>query len=312
MKNREMKTVRYKRVLFMALCVLLLTMLLPVTASADIGPKPSVRITFENLGDEPCYGTLLSQDDENGPWMAWDGTEEDAAYQENPSEELEMEYESGNAFAKYPDTDGYYYLQRSWCISETGEIDWTYYPPDSFKILLYYPETDTFAVSGIYERYAFDAYYTVDMADIDPAALGNSEVALSAHRSYDYGGEIVGLLARILLTIAIEMAIAVMAFGFREKQQLRVLIVVNGATQIILNILLNIYNYIAGEWAFIAAYVLLETLVFVIEAVVYCIWLRKASGFQRKKRVYVGYAWVSNTVSFIFGMIIAHLLPGIF
>lgn len=311
MRKREMKTGRYQRVLFMVLCAVLLTMLLPVTASADAGPKPSVRVTFENLGNEPCYATLLSKDDENGPWMAWNGTEEDAVYEENLSEEYKMEYESSNAFAKYPDTDGYYYLQRSWCISKTGEVDWIYYPPDSFKILLYYPETDTFAVSGIYDRYAFDTYYTVDMAGIDPAALEYGEEVLTARRSYDYGGEIVGLLARILITIAIEMAIAA-GFNFREKKQLRVLIVVNCVTQILLNVLLNVFNYTAGAWAFIAAYVLLETLVFLIEAVVYCIWLRKVSGFQRKKRVYVGYAWVSNTVSFIVGMIIARLLPGIF
>jgi len=127
-----------------------------------------------------------------------------------------------------------------------------------------------------------------------------------------YGGEIVGLLARILITIAIEMAIAVSAFGFREKKQLRVLIVVNCVTQILLNVLLNVTGYFNGPISFIVDYIFLETLVFVIEAVVYCIWLRKVSGFQRKKRVYVGYAWVSNTVSFIVGMIIARLLPGIF
>ena len=223
-----------------------------------------------------------------------------------------MHYEIWKEFVDYEDTDGYYFLQEGWTISETQEIKWTNGPPSRFKILLYFPDTDSFAVSGIYDRYAFDSYYTVDMAGIDPAALEYGEEVLSARRSYDYGGEIVGLLARILITIAIEMAIAVMAFGFREKRQLRVLIVVNGATQILLNVLLNIFNYMAGEWAFLAAYVLLETLVFVIEAVVYCIWLRKVSGCPKKKRVYVGYAWVANTVSFIVGMIIARLLPGIF
>ena len=308
MRKREMKTGRCKRVLFMVLCAVLLTMLFPVSASADIGPKPSVRITFENLGDELCYGTLLSEQDNNGPSWAWNGDEEWANYEEKPSSYREIGYEEWKALVEYEDTDGYYYLQESWLISETGEINWTYYPPDPFKILLYFPDTDTFAVSGVCEQYAFDTYYTVDMADIDP----NGGEMLPVRRSYDYGGEIVGLLARILLTIAIEMVIAVMAFGFREKRQLQVLIVVNGATQILLNVLLNVTGYINGPIIFVLDYIFLETLVFVIEAVVYCIWLRKVSGFPRKKRVYVGYAWVSNTVSFIVGMIIAWLLPGIF
>ena len=30
-------------------------------ASADTGSKASVRINFENMGDELCYGTLLSK-----------------------------------------------------------------------------------------------------------------------------------------------------------------------------------------------------------------------------------------------------------
>ncbi|MBE6932835.1 MAG: hypothetical protein E7464_05610 [Ruminococcaceae bacterium] len=310
MRMREKKTGGYQRALCMAICVLLLAMLLPVTASADSGPKPSVQVDFENMEGVLCYGTLLGAPELiASPHSIWDGTEEDGNYQG-------AAYTTGNVlpyniwkhFAEYEDTDGYCFWQQGWTVSETQEIYWGHYPPQNFKILLYFPDTDTFAVSESYETYAFDSYYTVDMAESDQ----NSGGTLSVRRSYDYGGEIVGLLARILITIAIEMAIAVSAFGFREKKQLRVLIVVNCVTQILLNVLLNVTGYFNGPISFIVDYIFLETLVFVIEAVVYCIWLRKVSGFQRKKRVYVGYAWVSNTVSFIVGMIIARLLPGIF
>ena len=37
---------------------LLLALFLPLIACADMGPKPSVRITFRGLGGEVCYGTL--------------------------------------------------------------------------------------------------------------------------------------------------------------------------------------------------------------------------------------------------------------
>ena len=298
----------------MAICVLLLAMLLPVTASADSGPKPSVQVDFENMEGVLCYGTLLGAPELiASPHSIWDGTEEDGNYQG-------AAYTTGNVlpydiwkhFAEYEDTDGYCFWQQGWTVSETQEIYWGHYPPQNFKILLYFPDTDTFAVSESYETYAFDSYYTVDMADIDPAALEYGEEVLSVRRSYDYGGEILGLLARILLTVAIEIAIAVWAFGFREKKQLRVLITVNCATQILLNVLLNVTDYLSGPVFFVVNYVFLETLVFVIEAVVYCIWLRKVSGVPRKKRVYVGYAWVANTVSFVAGMLLAWLLPGIF
>ena len=54
-----------------------------MTVRADMGPKPSVQITFKGLGDELCYGTLLSKDISTGPSTAWDGTEEDARHNGN-------------------------------------------------------------------------------------------------------------------------------------------------------------------------------------------------------------------------------------
>ncbi len=55
------------------LCFILSFSIFPLTARADTGPKPSVRITFKNMGDEVCYGTLLSETDSTGPASAWDG-----------------------------------------------------------------------------------------------------------------------------------------------------------------------------------------------------------------------------------------------
>lgn len=46
---------RKKKLTTLALCFVMAILLLPITASADTGPKPSVRITFENMGDETCY-----------------------------------------------------------------------------------------------------------------------------------------------------------------------------------------------------------------------------------------------------------------
>lgn len=201
-------------------------------------------------------------------------------------------------------------------VSETKKIEWTYYPPNSFKILLYYPETETFVVSGIYEKYAFDTYYTVDMNGINIGSVNyNEELStdeqIEAYRSYNYRVEIVSLIARILITIAIEMVIALL-FGFRKKNQLLLLIGVNTATQILLNVLLNIINYHSGELAFVVFYVLLEIVVFVIEAMLYSRILKKNSDNPKQKWFYWLYALIANAVSFGAGIVIAQILPGIF
>ena len=144
-----------KRKIFALLLCFVLVMAMPITAHADMGPKPSVRIEFTGIEGETYYGTLLSKSKSTGPASAWDGNPE-YAYR-HPED---ADYDIWLKFVEYEDTDGYYFLQWFWECSENNQLNWTYYPPTSFKILLYFPETDTFYVSPIYERYAFDSYFT--------------------------------------------------------------------------------------------------------------------------------------------------------
>ena len=312
-----MKLKRIQTVFLLILCAVMTTVGFPVTVRADMGPKPSVRIRFENMGDELCYGTLLSKTKSTGPASAWDGIEYHAKHNENKSYSYAaFDYETWKVFAEYQDEDGYYFLQEGWKVSETKKIEWTYYPPQSFKILLYYPETQTFAVSGIYERYAFDTYYTVDMDGVHinevrcEEANGTPE-GLEASRSYDYSQELISLAVRIVLTILIEMIIALL-FGYRHKKQLLFLAGVNGGTQIVLNVLLNIINYKGGQLAFVLFYVLLEIAVFAIEAGIFYGRLGRMGNTSQPKWLAVLYAFIANAASFGVGIMAAQWLPGIF
>ena len=245
-----------KRKVFAFLLCFVLVMAMPITARADMGPKPSVRIEFTGIEGETYYGTLLSLRDSTGPASAWNGNTDYAHY--HPGDEG---YDIWLKFVEYQDTDGYYFLQEWWDCSKTNQLNWTYYPPTPFKILLYFPETDTFYVSPVYERYAFDSYFTVDLSEYDTDPILSS-------KSYDYTWEIISLVARIVLTIALELGIALL-FGYREKKVLALLAVINIVTQITLNVALNIINYNSGALTFTFSYVLVEILVFAIEAFCY-------------------------------------------
>ena len=129
--------------------LLLLILFLPISASADTGPKPSVRIAFTGGEGLTFYGTLLSRYDSTGPASAWNGQEEYASY--HPGEEG---YEVWRKFVDYKDADGFYFLQEWWDCSENQALNWIYYPPSTFKILLYFPDSDTFCISPVYEKYA--------------------------------------------------------------------------------------------------------------------------------------------------------------
>ena len=313
MKNRKLT-----RVFTALLCAVLVMMVFPITASADTGPKPSVRITFENLGDKECWGTLLSSKQSTGPSSAWNGKEEDAQHNENPNGYYSYQtfgYDIWKAFVDYDKQDEFYFLQEAWQINETKELAWTYYPPNEFKILLYFPETGEYAVSGVYERYAFDSYFTVNMEGVKLTVDYNEELSsderINAYNSYNYRIEIMALVARIIITIIIEMAVA-LAFGYWEKKQLLLLAGMNAGTQIILNVLLNIINYNSGRIAFVLFYILLEIIVTIIEAIVLLVFLNKISVKQRKRWLMIVYVVLANVVSFWSGLYLADWLPGIF
>ena len=114
-------------------CTLLLLSSFPVTAWADTGPAAAVTVTFENVGDELCYGTLLSETEGSGRWGAWNGRD-NARYTNDTiidPRRCEAPYDIWKAFVDYEDADGFYFLQLVWTVSETGEIAWSSSPPDT-------------------------------------------------------------------------------------------------------------------------------------------------------------------------------------
>ncbi len=304
-----------KRCIYGMITFLCAGFFLPAKVKADMGPKASVHIQFENMSDEVCYGTLLSKEESTGPASVWSGWEDDARVKEKYPFSYYFKRDIWEAFVNYEDPDRYYFLQEGWTVSETKEIAWMYYPPSSFKILLYYPETNTFVSSDIYERYAFDTYYTVDMQGIQMNSVDyndnlSTDERIEAYRSYDYRQEMLTLSIRIILTILIEMVVAI-CFGFRTKKQLLVLTLVNILTQVLLNVALNMIEYNAGPMAVKLFYVLLEAVVFGIEAVFYCTVLKKIS-VKKNNGFYILYSFVANMISFVAGLFLYSILPGIF
>ncbi len=307
-----------KKTLSLLLAFLLLCALC-VCVSADTGPKPSVRVRFENApADTAFYGTLLSKSPTNGPNAVWNGVDADA-YHKGNHDWCELEYDIWRAFVDYEDADGYYFLQEGWLCSDTGELAWTYYPPSPFKVLLYFPEQGAFAVSDVYERYAFDSYYTVDLKGLQLGgdALMHVDVQadtfalLPLEEEYDYVQELWSLIARIFTTLALELAVAY-AFGLLKKGSVGKLVAVNALTQVLLNLLLNLINYNKGAYAFVAYYALLELGVVLLEGALYACFVRRHPECELTPRRTWWYAVVANVCSFGCGMLVAYVIPGIF
>ena len=284
-----------KKVCLIALCIVVLSAILPMDVRADFGPKPSVVVNFKGLDDETCYATLLSREYSTGPYSAGN------VYAEHMGD-----YEIFLKFIDYKDLDGFYFLGIYDDCSETSQFSWTYYPPQEFKVLLYFPETDTFLASNeSYERYAFDSYFTAVIAEQGNDLAVQAEMTLT--KSYHYAKETVSLVVRTALTIAVELVIALL-FGLRGKRLFRFIAVTNIVTQIALNLALNIINFHMGMLAFIAFYILLELVVFIVEAVLYVARLKSVA--PRWKLIV--YALFANVASFALGTLLAPWIPGIF
>ena len=180
--------------LLLVLAVLAAGTALP--AAADMGPKPSVEVVFQGLEGQRFYATLLGNVTQYGPWSA---DEEYLDWRGDP--------EAWKAFTEYPKPEGWYFLGNYADCTETGRFVWSYYPPETFYVLVWLPEEDRClrSVQPV-SRYAFDSRFTVTA----------TEEGLTVRSSYDYAGEVPGFLVRVALTILIETAAGWLLFGLRR------------------------------------------------------------------------------------------------
>lgn len=294
------------RSILTALLLLLPLAVMPV--SADVGPKPSVVVALDGLEGRTCWGTLLSQQEGTGPYGRF--YEEEAA--EDPEEDRALR-------ALLPlermDSEGFHLLNFVKDCSD-GEFSWTYYPPHTYKIALWFPEEDALAVSGVYHRYAFDSYYRLDLSGVELMPGGIVELeAARLQRDYPYGGSLLALAGRVALTLGAELLLA-LAFGLRTRQALKWVAVVNLATQLGLNLALELFTYcngaLEGMMAILAlpVYLAAEAVVTLVELRIYrrkLLGERGASG-----RRITAYTWTANLCSLLAGVLLSFRLPALF
>ncbi len=278
---------------YLVWCAVLLFAVSISVALADTGPKPAVSVNVKNLGGATCYATLLSEREQYGPYCT---TEIEKRW-----DEMRAETSVWEAFAAYKDPDGFFFLQELWDLRYVPKYAWEYHPPRIFKVLLYWPDEGRFAVSEITEAKDFYSLFEVDASEVRFADGSNiGTIAVKPVDSYSY--RIWAFVSRVIITLAVELLIA-LAFLFRTKREWLVIIATNILTQIALGIFATITVVRGGrDMQFFVTLAFLELGVAIIEAVVYILFLRKASGKKRGLWVYVVYALVANAASYFVGL----------
>lgn len=289
-----------KRRLFCgSILALLLVCLLPLWAAADTGPKPSITVTPEGFGEDACYLTLLSQTETTGPWSK----QESFAASKDSYGDPEADEAVWTAFNDYEDADGFYFLGCYGEVTGGQMFCWSYYPPDTFKVLAYFPDSGTFAVGPATEREEFSARYTVS-----PSETGET---LLIEKARNQEAENKSFVGRLVLTLALELAVAVV-FAFRAKRQIITIVCMNLITQVGLNqAITHLFPLVSSRWYW-PGLLVLEVLIFLVEGAVYAKLLPRWKKDPAAVCHPWGYALAANVASFGVGLILARLIPGMF
>lgn len=289
-----------KRRLFCgSILALLLVCLLPLWAAADTGPKPSITVTPEGFGEDACYLTLLSQTETTGPWSK----QESFAASKDSYGDPEADEAIWTAFNDYQDAEGFFFLGCYGEVTGGQMFCWSYYPPDTFKVLAYFPDSGTFAVGPVTERKEFSARYTVSLSETGETLL--------IEKARNQEAENKSFVGRLVLTLALELAVAV-GFAFRTKRQIITIVCMNLITQVGLNqAITHLFPVVSSRWYW-PGLLVLEVLIFLVEGAVYAKLLPRWKKDPAAVCHPWGYALAANMASFGVGLILARLIPGMF
>lgn len=201
--------------------ILLVALLMVTPLNTTNGYYQTAEITIEGI-EGTCYGTLISRKAMSGTWST--KIELDL----NAPEEIK------DAFKNHEDPDGFLYLNYFQDVSE-GYLWWPYYPPEDFKLLLYYPETDTFMTSDVYSPYCLTSMYKATVKD------GN----ITLVRNFDYAEMIKITLIRILVCSALAILVSVL-YGRPFTDDIKHIVLSNLIYHVILHGLIAWYSYMNG------------------------------------------------------------------
>lgn len=289
-----------KRRLFCgSILALLLVCLLPLWAAADTGPKPSITVTPEGFGEDACYLTLLSQTETTGPWSK----QESFAASKDSYGDPEADEAIWTAFNDYQDAEGFFFLGCYGEVTGGQMFCWSYYPPDTFKVLAYFPDSGTFAVGPVTDREEFSARYTVSLSETGETLL--------IEKARNQEAENKSFVGRLVLTLALELAVAVV-FGFRAKRQIITIVCMNLITQVGLNQAITHLFPVVSSRCYWPSLLVLEVLIFLVEGAVYARLLPRWKKDPAAVCHPWGYALAANVASFGVGLILARLIPGMF
>lgn len=278
---------KLKIIFSLILFTIFFSLISPVkVVNADMGPKPASYITIKGI--EGDYVACFAAQNAFGPNIDYE------MWLEYQDESWTQEY---NPIMEYKDEEGFKWIERYYTCRDESKISFTYYCPDIYKIVIYQNDELYMATEAL-EMYAYATYYEIDFS----TSTINTPKDIKVTNTYDYLGEILGLLFRIVATLAIEIGVFYL-FRLYTKRNLNVVLIINLITQIFLNVAVNVINYTSGILSAILLLFLLEFIILIVEFISYQILLKDKNRF-----LIILYPIIANLLSFGLGFVILSYL----
>ena len=272
-----------KRLASVFLTLLFCLVLLPTTALADIGPKPSLTITVIDPPEGEYYLDLLIPEEERGDY-------ENLRDPENYDELALSALFNCEAQGWYPAYAGGTKAPLFGGLrpDEDGKHRFTYWGlPDAFRIVVAQPNNGGClapfqTTEEVFTRTDFATELIYDFAK-------NTMIATPNVR-----GRALEFAATLLPTLLIEGAVLLL-FRFKLRENTLVFLIVNILTQLFLHLALGLFPYPASYWfsSRFLRLLFMECIILAAESVAY-IHLLKGHGKVRR----AAYALSANLLSF--------------
>ncbi|MDY0235832.1 MAG: hypothetical protein RBR71_07365 [Gudongella sp.] len=280
-----------KKAILRGLLLLIIINIFPIVATADVGPKPSLEIVVKGMEDNNYWLDLLVTDKSEYSWL-------ELSYGER---------ERVKKLAEYVDEEGFHpALLVGTQVPLNGELRGVKNPdntnshkfsymgtPERFKIAIL-TEDNTLIISDVINRKNFNSIVEFDLR----GEVLQGDIILSAGQAKEISPILnmsIGFIFRLLLTLAIEIGIALL-FGFTIKNSGKILLKTNILTQVLLNIAILWMNLSYGMLAALFIFVLMEILIIIFETIIYAKYLTEKPKSRR-----IAYGVVANIVSLVVG-----------
>lgn len=164
---------------------------------------------------------------------------------------------------EYKDNEGYRWIGEYFECNGKEEISLRIYFEEDFKVIIY-KDNQLYKVSEKIEFYAYDSYYKIDLSSND----------VIVKKSYNYFGNILFLIFRIVLILSVEIGLLFLLKMY-TKRNFIVALVLNIIGQLFLNIHVFINIYFDGSSSGFWSLLIVGLQIFIVQFIAYQFLLKK-------------------------------------